>query len=228
MISTRRWLENQTIKNDDGSSHASSIEEEESVHLDDLLLIDNRTSFQRKYNFLESDSSDEDIESETCGSGNESDMDDINEKIELQDKVRFDGMADFDYRRSPYQQPILTNEQKQSVEEDLKLLRCKGIYPYEYFYSMERFQERKLPPIEAFNSQINAGRGITIKEYEHAQRVFQHFQMETLQDYHNLYLLQDIFLLDDILTAFRTICLNTYGLYRMHYHTAPGLTWDAR
>ena len=51
--------------------------------------------------------------------------------------------------------------------------------------------------------------------------------METLQDYHNLYLLQDIFLLDDILTAFRAVCLKTYGLDPMHYHTAPGLTWDA-
>ena len=51
--------------------------------------------------------------------------------------------------------------------------------------------------------------------------------METLQDYHNLYLLQDILLLDDVLTAFRTVCLNTYGLDPMHYYTAPGLTWDA-
>ena len=64
-------------------------------------------------------------------------------------------------------------------------------------------------------------------EYNHAKNVYKHFQMETLQDYHNLYLLQDIFLLDDILLAFREVCVKTYGLDPLHYHTAPSLTWDA-
>ena len=136
-------------------------------------------------------------------------------------------MVDYDYRRAPHQQPILTDEQKQLVDEDLDLIKSKGIYPYEYMDSFDRFEEREIPPIEAFVSSLKAGEGITKKEHEHAKKVFDHFQMETLQDYHNLYLLQDIFLLDDILTAFRNVCLKTYGLDPFHYHTAPGLTWDA-
>ena len=159
---------------------------------------------------------------------NEEICNDEQRNIEIDPRMKYYNiMAEFDYRRTPYQNPILTNEQKQQVEEDLELLRNKGIYPYEYFDSFERFEERTLPPIEAFKSQLNAGEGITEEEYRHAKNVFKHFQMETLQDYHNLYLLQDIFLLDDILTAFRAVCLKTYGLDPLHYHTAPGLTWDA-
>ena len=51
--------------------------------------------------------------------------------------------------------------------------------------------------------------------------------MKTLQDYHNLYLLQDVMLLDDVLTAFRKVCLKTYQLDPLHYYTASGLTWVA-
>ena len=92
--------------------------------------------------------------------------------------------------------------------------------------SFERFKEPTLPPIEAFNSTLK-GEGISPKDYKRAKDLFVHFQMHTLQDYHNLYLLQDVLLLDDVLLAFREICLKTYSLDPCHYYTAPGLTWDA-
>ena len=93
---------------------------------------------------------------------------------------------------------------------------------------MARFKEVAIPPIEAFQSSLSGGKGsISEKEHAHAKKVFDHFDMKTLQDYHDLYLLQDIFLLDDILTAFRQVCLKTYKLDPLHYYTAPGLTWDA-
>ena len=74
---------------------------------------------------------------------------------------------------------------------------------------------------------IIKGKGISHEDYAIAKRVFEHFDMKTLQDYHNLYLLQDVLLLDDVLRAFRDICLKTYELDPLHYYTAPGLTWDA-
>ena len=91
--------------------------------------------------------------------------------------------------------------------------------------SFERFKESTLPPIEAFNSTLK-GEGISPKDYKRANNLFVHFQMQTLQDSHNLYLLQDVLLLDDVLLAFRDICLKTYSLDPCHYYTAPGLTWD--
>jgi hypothetical protein len=42
--------------------------------------------------------------------------------------------------------------------KQLKLLLKKGVYPYEYMDSVERFNEICLPPIEAFYSKLNGSR----------------------------------------------------------------------
>ena len=135
-------------------------------------------------------------------------------------------MYDFDYRVNPTTPTVLSDDEQRLINEALKLLKQKGIYPYEYMDSFERFNEPTLPPIEAFNSSLK-GEGISEEDYARAQRVFVHFQMHSLQDYHNLYLLQDVLLLDDVLLAFRDVCMKTYQLDPCHYYTAPGLTWDA-
>ena len=49
------------------------------------------------------------------------------------------------------------------------LLR-KGIYPYEYMDSWERFDENTIPPKEAFYSELNL-ENITDKDYEHVKKV---------------------------------------------------------
>ncbi len=135
-------------------------------------------------------------------------------------------MVDYDYRLNPPTPTVLSEEEMRLVDEDLNILKQKGIYPYEYMDSFERFDEPTLPPIEAFNSTLK-GEGISIKDHARANKVFVHFQMQTLQDYHNLYLLQDVLLLDDVIHAFREVCQKTYSLDPLHYYTAPGLTWDA-
>ena len=66
--------------------------------------------------------------------------------------------------------------------KNLELLR-KGIYPYEYMDSFERFNETQLPSIAQ-------------KDYEHAQKVWKEFNCKTLGDYHDLYLsLMSLYLL---------------------------------
>ena len=46
----------------------------------------------------------------------------------------------------------------------------KGIYPYEYMDSWERFDENTIPPKEAFYSELNL-ENITDKDYEHVKKV---------------------------------------------------------
>ena len=108
----------------------------------------------------------------------------------------------------------------------LKLLKRKGVYPYDYMDCFERLSETTLPTIESFYSELNKS-GISEDNYTHAQNVWETFEMETLQDYHDLYLKTDVLLLADIFENFRDVCQENYGLDPAWYYTAPGLAWDA-
>ena len=52
----------------------------------------------------------------------------------------------------------------------------KGVYPYEYMDSWERFDETSLPNKKAFYSELNL-EDITDKDYEHAQKVWEVFEI---------------------------------------------------
>ena len=99
----------------------------------------------------------------------------------------------------------------------------KGVYPYDYMDSLERFKENKLPPRESFYSRLTSEH-ISDEDYQHAQKVWRMFEMKTLQDYHNLYNETDVLLLADVFQNFRDICMENYKLDPAHYYTAPGLS----
>ena len=50
------------------------------------------------------------------------------------------------------------------------LLLRKGVYPYEYIDSWEKFNEVSLPNKESFYTELNK-EGITNEDYAHAQKV---------------------------------------------------------
>ena len=115
---------------------------------------------------------------------------------------------------------------KYFTPEEVKLLKQKGFYPYEYMDSEEKFKDTKPPPRKAFYSKLS-GRGISKKNYEHVLNVWNTFNMKTFKDYHELYNETDVLLLADIFENFRDLCLKIYGLDPVYYYTAPGLAWDA-
>ena len=51
--------------------------------------------------------------------------------------------------------------------------------------------------------------------------------MNSVGDFHNLYLKTDVLLSADISEKFVKTCLDYYGLDPCHYFSAPGLSWDA-
>ena len=110
--------------------------------------------------------------------------------------------------------------------KNLELLTRKGIYPYDYMDTPEKLKETELPLKEAFYSKLNH-EGISDEEYTHAKKVWETFEMKTLEDYHNLYNKLDVLLLADVFGNFRDICIENYELDPTHYYTAPGLAWDA-
>ena len=102
---------------------------------------------------------------------------------------------------------------------DIDLLLQKGVYPYEYIDSPDRF-----PPIEKFHSSLT-DESISQKDYQHAQKVWKTFSCETLGGYHDLYLKTDVTLLADVFQTFRRN-MNAYKLHPLHYLTAPASSWD--
>ena len=127
------------------------------------------------------------------------------------------------YQNHPYQQPILTSDQQQQIEEDLVLMSQKGVYPCEYMDSFEQLREPQLPPKDAFHSSIRE-EDISEIDYTYAQRVFNHFNMTDLGDYHIFYLLTNLLLLADVFKNFRDVCLQHYGIDPVHNYTSPGLS----
>ena len=83
----------------------------------------------------------------------------------------------------------------------------------------------QLPPKDAFYSSVTEG-DISEIDYTNAQRVFNHFDMTDLRDYHNFYLLTNVFLLGDVFQNFRDVCFRHYDLDPAHNYTS-GLSWQA-
>ena len=108
----------------------------------------------------------------------------------------------------------------------LNLLSQKGVYPYDFMDSFEKFDQTKLPTKDQFYSILN-DQHITDDEYDHAKKVWKTFKIKTMGEYHDLYLGSDVLLLADMFESFRKTCLQYYKLDPCHYFTSPGLSWDA-
>ena len=115
---------------------------------------------------------------------------------------------------------------KRFQKEKLNLMARKGVYPYDYMDSFEKFNKTELPTKEEFYSILN-NEHISDEDYSHAENVWNTFKLKTMGEYHNLYLESDILLLADVFENFRKICLQYYKFDACHYFTSPGLSWDA-
>ena len=115
---------------------------------------------------------------------------------------------------------------KSEFGDKTDIILRKGVYPYEYIDSLDRFNETQLPSIDKFYSKLSDEK-IKDVDYEHAQKVWNEFNCKTIGDYHDLYLKTDVVLLADVFQTFRKTYMDSYKLDPLHYYTAPGLSWDA-
>ena len=108
----------------------------------------------------------------------------------------------------------------------LELMTRKGVYPYDFMDSFEKFNQKELPTKEDFYSILN-DQHISDEDYQHAKKVWNAFKCKNMGQYHDLYLGSDVLLLADVFESFRRTCLQYYKLDPCHYFTSPGLSWDA-
>ena len=102
----------------------------------------------------------------------------------------------------------------------------KGIYPYEYIDSWERFDENAISDKEAFYIELYL-EDIVDKDYKHVKKVWEVFEIKNLGDSHDFYVKCDTLLLANVFENFRNMCLNEYGLDPAHFLSVPGLAWPA-
>ena len=103
------------------------------------------------------------------------------------------------------------------------LLLRKGVYPYEYADTWEKFSEISLPSKEDFYSNLNL-EDISDIDYRHANNVFKVFKLENLGNYHNLYVQSNTFLLSDVFNNFRDMCIKEHELDPAHFFI---VTWTS-
>ena len=115
------------------------------------------------------------------------------------------GKDDFKYLRQEFDTNVLD------------LVKQKGFYPYEYMSSFEKFKE-ELPSKETLYSLLT-GKKISDKEYEHVLKVWNTFQLKTMNDYRDVCLKCGFLLLADVFKKFRISNLKNYGLCPSHIST---------
>ena len=106
------------------------------------------------------------------------------------------------------------------------LLLRKGVYPYEYMDSWQRFDETSLSDKKAFYSSLNV-EDITDVDYKHGKTVFEYLINNNLDDCHGLYVQSDTLLPGEGFGNFKNTCIKVYELYPAHFISAPGLAWQA-
>ena len=109
----------------------------------------------------------------------------------------------------------------------IDLPKRKGVYPYTYVDSFDKFSECELPPKEFWKNMLEGGEvTISDSDFDHAKLVFQEFDCKNM-DYHDLYLITDVLILASIFEEFRKVCYATYGLNCAHFYTASNLSGEA-
>ena len=73
---------------------------------------------------------------------------------------------------------------KEFTGKKLSLMSQKGVYPYDYIDSFEKFNQTELPTKDQFYSILN-DQPITDEDYNYAKEVWKTFKIKTMGEYHD-------------------------------------------
>ena len=107
----------------------------------------------------------------------------------------------------------------------LKLLKRKGVYPYEYFSSYDSIKNAQYPEKDAFYSRLSEAH-ISAEDHEHGSKVFKYFKCKNMDDYMKLYCGLDVILLAEIFVKYREMVMSHFELDPVYYLGIPGLSFD--
>ncbi|KAK9729572.1 hypothetical protein QE152_g15868 [Popillia japonica] len=102
------------------------------------------------------------------------------------------------------------------INVDLQSILQKGVYPYEWVDSYQKFSEQL--PLEKKDWYTLLGdKNISDHDLNFAIKVYKHFNCKNFGEYHDLYLKLDTILLKDVFDNFRKTCYKNYKLDPVYY-----------
>jgi hypothetical protein len=118
------------------------------------------------------------------------------------------------------------------------LCKIKGAYAYDYFDDMKKFEDTKIPDVEFFVSclehhglkfsQLSETDKAKVRlKHKRAVEVFTVFEFKNLWEWHDHYMMLDVYLLNDVWNKYRKTALSTFGLDPSYYPTLPSFCWQA-
>ena len=109
------------------------------------------------------------------------------------------------------------NLQIRKKSRGLKLLKRKGVYPYEHFTSYDSLKAtRQFPAKEAFYSRLNEAH-ISSEDHKHGKNVYKFFRCRSMEDYMKLYCGLDVILLAEIFVKYREMVIHHFKLDPIYY-----------
>ena len=100
---------------------------------------------------------------------------------------------------------------KNYTQEQRDILTKKGVFPYDFMTSFDKFNYDNFPSIEECYNQLN-NEDMTEEDYNRALNVWDLFKLNNMGEYHDLYLTTDVLLLSDVFENFRNTSIINYGL----------------
>jgi len=88
----------------------------------------------------------------------------------------------------------------------MDLVTRKEVYPYEYKDGWEKLEDNCSPRKEDFCNTLTET-DLSDEDYEHAKRVWNHFNFNSLDEYNDWYMKVDVMLLCHVFENFRDLCL---------------------
>lgn len=98
----------------------------------------------------------------------------------------------------------------------------KGVFPYDWFDSLGKLADRQLPDDdEAWFSNLSKVQ----QDKRIAQQIWEEKGFETMRDYHNYYLEQDVYILKTFMEKYRKDQLEVYGADPARFNGIQALSW---
>jgi len=122
--------------------------------------------------------------------------------------------------------PILQASGIASDTKQLNLLKQKGFFPYKHLTSYNDYKNIAVfPEKDAFDNDLT-GETISDINYQHADKVYNTFNLKNMESYLLLYNQLDVLILAEAVVLFRTEIFTEFGLDMCQYLSLSQLAFD--